>query len=277
LKSQLLDFIQRHNRLLLLTGAGVSTASGIPDYRDEKGDWKHSKPIYFQDFVSSLYARQRYWARSAAGWQRFSGASPSKTHHALAELEEAGKVSTLITQNVDRLHQRAGSREVIDLHGTLAQVVCLDCSICAPREAIQHALFQQNLELMNVSATIAPDGDVQLEDLDFNNIQIPSCEYCGGVLKPDVVFYGENVPSERVKQCFSALEQSDAMLVVGSSLMVYSGLRFVRRAHESGLPIVAINRGVTRADDLLNLKIEQDCNEVLSEVLGLLAQFENMA
>lgn len=275
METTLFDFIDQHDRLLVLTGAGVSTASGIPDYRDENGNWKHTRPIYYQDFIGSLYARQRYWARSAVGWQRFANASPGKTHYALAELEQAGKVSTLITQNVDQLHQRAGSREVIDLHGKLQQVICLDCRVRTPRGQIQHALIQQNPELIHVSATTAPDGDVQLEQLDFNAIQIPQCEHCGGLLKPDVVFYGENVPPERVRQCFSALDESDAMLVVGSSLMVYSGLRFVRKAHESGLPIAAINRGVTRADDLINLKIEQDCNDVLGEVLDRFCEYGN--
>lgn len=268
--SSLVDFIEKHNRLLVLTGAGVSTASGIPDYRDENGEWKHSQPMYFQEFVRSQHARQRYWARSTIGWRRIDRALPGKAHNALAQLESIGKVTMLITQNVDRLHQRAGSRQVIDLHGSLQQVICIDCQNWSPRSEIQQFLLQRNPQLQQTSAQSAPDGDVHLDKIEFSDIQIPQCEQCGGVLKPDVVFYGENVPAERVQDCYSALTRADALLVTGSSLMVYSGFRFVRRAHEMGLPIYAINRGVTRADNLLSMKIEQDCGDVLTEIVQAL-------
>lgn len=277
MNDSLLNFIHSHHQILVLTGAGVSTASGIPDYRDEKGEWKHSEPIYFQDFVKSETARQRYWARSAVGWIRFNKATPGKAHHALATLESAGKVSHLITQNVDQLHQRAGAQHVIDLHGSLQQVVCLDCQNLTARADIQTFLIQHNPTLRNLSAYVAPDGDAYLEDIDFSAIQIPHCECCGGLLKPHVVFYGENVPSERVKQCFAALDHSDAMLVVGSSLMVYSGYRFVRRAVELGLEVIAINRGVTRADDLLRMKIEQDCGEILTQIVQAVSAKEGVS
>jgi NAD-dependent SIR2 family protein deacetylase len=266
LKNPLIDFIQNHQQILVLTGAGVSTASGIPDYRDEKGQWKHRKPIYFDEFIESETVRQRYWARSAVGWQRFGMAKPGRAHLALAQLESEHKVSTLITQNVDNLHQRAGSLNVIDLHGNLQQVICLGCKGLRPRSDIQDFLFQHNPQLKDISAYSAPDGDAYLEGIDFSSIQIPFCEQCGGMLKPDVVFYGESVPTERVKRCYAAVDQSDAMLVVGSSLMVYSSYRFVLRAVELGLEIIAINRGLTRADDLLNMKIEQDCGEALDAV-----------
>ncbi len=266
MKKTLLNFIHNHKQILVLTGAGVSTASGIPDYRDEKGQWKHRKPIYFDEFIKSETARKRYWARSAVGWQRFGMAQPGRAHLALAQLESEGKVSKLITQNVDNLHQRAGSRDVIDLHGNLQQVICLGCKDFRPRADIQDFLLQHNPQLQEMSAGSAPDGDAYLEGIDFSSIHIPFCEQCGGLLKPDVVFYGESVPADRVKRCFSAVQQSDAMLVLGSSLMVYSSYRFVLRAVELGLEIIAINRGLTRADELLNLKIEQDCGEVLDAV-----------
>ena len=256
----------------MLTGAGVSTASGIPDYRDESGAWKYRQPMQFQDFISSDYSRRRYWARSAIGRIRFKAASPNQAHFALAQLETLGKVSLLITQNVDQLHQRAGSQRVVDLHGSLDQVVCLDCSSRVSRDVIQDFLMQHNSILNSFAPVPAPDGDAQLEQIDFSQIDIPQCDRCGGILKPDVVFYGENVPSERVKTCFDAMEEADAMLIAGSSLMVYSGYRFARRAYENGISIVAINRGVTRADNILTMKIEQDCGLVLDEAVEAISQ-----
>jgi NAD-dependent SIR2 family protein deacetylase len=273
--STLLDLFQNHNQVVVLTGAGVSTASGIPDYRDDNGAWKHSRPMEYQDFISSQTSRRRYWARSAIGLERIKSASPNKAHTALARLEALGKVPLLITQNVDQLHQRAGSRRVVDLHGTLDQVVCLDCSARVAREKVQHYLMHNNPVLENITSIPAPDGDAQLEAIDFSQIEIPQCELCGGVLKPDVVFYGESVPSQRVEVCFDALDRADAMLIAGSSLMVYSGYRFARRAHENEIPIVAINRGVTRADDILSMKIEQDCGPVLEEVVEALGSLSD--
>jgi len=263
----LIDFFENYNQVVVLTGAGVSTASGIPDYRDESGAWKHSRPMEYGNFIASDFSRRRYWAGSAIGRIRFKAASPNQAHRALARLEAMGKVSLLITQNVDQLHQRAGSKQVVDLHGTLDQVVCLDCSARIAREQVQHFLMQNNPLLQNLTSAPAPDGDSQLEQMDFSKIEIPYCRHCGGLLKPDVVFYGESVPPERVKICFDAVGRADAMLIAGSTLMVYSGYRFTRRAHEIGMPIVAINRGVTRADDILTLKIEQDCGSVLEALV----------
>ncbi|MEE8364368.1 MAG: NAD-dependent protein deacetylase [Gammaproteobacteria bacterium] len=273
--STLLDLFKNHNQVVVLTGAGVSTASGLPDYRDENGAWKHSRPMEYQDFISSQTSRRRYWARSAVGRERFKAATPNKAHVALARLEALAKVSLLITQNVDQLHQRAGSRRVVDLHGTLDQVVCLGCSSRVAREKVQHYLLRNNPVLENITSIPAPDGEAQLEAIDFSQIEIPQCERCGGILKPDVVFYGESVPSQRVETCFNALDRADAMLIAGSSLMVYSGYRFARRAHENKIPIVAINRGVTRADDILSMKIEQDCGPVLEEVVEALDSFND--
>ncbi len=266
------SFFESHNQIVVLTGAGVSTASGIPDYRDEGGAWKHSRPMEYQDFVGSEYSRRRYWARSAIARVRFKAASPNKAHTALARLEALGKVSLLITQNVDQLHQRAGSRRVVDLHGSIDQVVCLDCARRVAREELQQFLMQHNPLLENLTSVLAPDGDAQLEQIDFSQIKIPQCDRCGGILKADVVFYGESVPSERVEACFDAVNKADAMLIVGSSLMVYSGYRFARHAHEIGIPVVAINRGVTRADELLSLKVEQDCGPVLQAIVEALGE-----
>lgn len=268
--SSLVEYFEDYQNVVVLTGAGVSTASGIPDYRDESGAWKHSQPMQYQDFVSSDYSRRRYWARSAIGRIRFKAASPNGAHIALARLEAMGKLSLLITQNVDQLHQQAGSNQVIDLHGSLDQVVCLDCANSVTRDEIQLYLMQNNPLLENLSSELAPDGDAQLQPIDFSQINIPQCESCGGILKPDVVFYGESVPADRVGICLSAIDEADAMLIVGSSLMVYSGYRFVRRAHQNRIPILAINRGVTRADDMLTLKIEQDCGAALEQLAGSL-------
>jgi NAD-dependent SIR2 family protein deacetylase len=262
-----LAFIHSHKNIVVLTGAGVSTASGIPDYRDTKGDWKHSRPMEYKDFVASEYARQRYWARSALGRPRFKQAIPNAAHLALVELEAMGKISMLITQNVDGLHQLAGSRNVIDLHGRLDNVLCLQCGIRSDRDAVQACLMQRNPFFSRLSAKHLPDGDTMLEQVEFARVDIPACESCGGILKPDVVFYGENVPATSVQQSYEAIDQADALLIVGSSLMVYSGFRFARYAHEKGIAIAAINQGVTRADDLLTIKITDECGHVLTELL----------
>jgi NAD-dependent SIR2 family protein deacetylase len=267
MSSLLTDFITDHERIFVLTGAGVSTASGIPDYRDDSGNWKHQKPIEYREFVEQHEARQRYWARSLIGWQRFCRAAPNQAHQALARLEQLNRLATTVTQNVDGLHQRAGSRQVTELHGSLATVVCLDCGATIERAAMQQRLLDCNSALTDLSANSAPDGDALLNDFDHSAIDIPACESCGGVLKPQVVFFGETVPRARVQECFAALASADAMLVVGSSLMLYSGFRFIREAQRTGIPIAAINRGKTRADELLQLKVEQDCGMALNAAL----------
>jgi len=263
----LAGFIATHARLFVLTGAGCSTDSGIPDYRDTRGQWKRAQPVTLQAFTGDHAVRQRYWARSLVGWRRFGHAKPNAAHHALARLESRGKFTLLLTQNVDRLHQAAGSVNVIDLHGRLDRVRCLACDLQLPRQAFQEDLLRLNPDWAAADAMDAPDGDADLEG-DFSRFAVPPCPRCGGMLKPDVVFFGEGVPRERVEAGMQALHEADAMLVVGSSLMVYAGYRFARAAARAGKPIAAINLGRTRADDLLSLKVEQPCAQALSFLDG---------
>jgi NAD-dependent SIR2 family protein deacetylase len=260
------DFIAGHQRLFVLTGAGCSTNSGIPDYRDSDGNWKRTRPVTIQAYLGETGTRQRYWARSMVGWRRFGRAAPNGAHRALASLEAQGRCKQLVTQNVDRLHQAAGSQKVIDLHGRLDVVRCLGCGATTPRETFQDELARRNPAWLALDAADAPDGDADL-DHDFSSFVVPACEACGGVLKPDVVFFGENVPRDVVASVQDHLAQADAMLVVGSSLMVYSGFRFVRMAEERGLPIAAVNLGRTRADELLTLKVEDSCETALAFLL----------
>jgi len=261
------EFIDRHHRITVVTGAGCSTDSGIPDYRDLEGQWKRSPPMTYQVFTGTELARQRYWARSMLGWPLIAAAQPNRAHLALAALERRGKVGVLITQNVDGLHQQAGSRAVIDLHGRLDRVVCLDCRTLSDRADLQHRMIALNPAWLQHGADMAPDGDADLEGRDFSAFRLPSCEVCGGILKPDVVYYGESVPRERVEAGMAALGQSDALLVIGSSLMVFSGFRFARKACELGLPIVSVNLGRSRADDLLSLRVRERAAEALAFLL----------
>ena len=258
------EFVATHGRLFVLTGAGCSTDSGIPDYRDANGGWKRPQPVTYQAFVGELATRQRYWARSLIGWRRFGRAQPNATHHALARLEQLGKLTLLLTQNVDRLHQAAGSENVVDLHGRLDRVRCLACEQRMSRTDFQAALLPLNPAWADLDAADAPDGDADLDGQDFSRFQVPSCPHCAGLMKPDVVFFGENVPRERIAAGMRALHDADAMLVVGSSLMVYSGYRFAHAAARAGKPIAAVNIGHTRADPLLSLKIEQSCAHALA-------------
>lgn len=260
----LTDFVRHHPRLFVLSGAGVSTDSGIPGYRDDNGQWKRGAPITAQEFLRSPAARRRYWARSMVGWPTVARARPNAAHRALARLETAGAVAQLVTQNVDGLHQRAGSASIIELHGNLGRVICRDCGTEHAREAVQRTLETENPGFAQSGATVAPDGDADVELWDLESFNVPVCPDCGGSLKPDVVFFGENVPRDRVDTAMQALDGADAMLVVGSSLMVYSGFRFCERAGASGKPIAAINRGRTRADHLFALKVERSCADVLS-------------
>ena len=258
------DFLRHHRRITVLTGAGCSTDSGIPDYRDLEGRWKRSPPMTYQVFTGSDAARRRYWARSMLGWPLVAAATPNAAHHALAELERRDRSTLLITQNVDGLHQRAGSRRVIDLHGRLDRVVCLDCGAGSDRLDLQHRMIAMNPRWLQHAADIAPDGDADLDGLAFDEFRVPPCEVCGGTLKPDVVFFGESVPPQRPQQGMAALERSDALLVVGSSLMVFSGFRFARRARELGLPIASVNLGRSRADDFLTLRVQQPAAEAFA-------------
>lgn len=262
--SPLGDFIARYRPLFVLTGAGCSTDSGIPDYRDESGNWKRPQPVSFQAFMGSTAVRRRYWARSFVGWQHLRRAAPSAAHAALARLEREDRLELLVTQNVDGLHQAAGSLNVIDLHGRLDRVQCTDCHAIVPRQQLQIALLQLNPAWAGLQGRAAPDGDADLDGLAFDDFSIPSCARCDGVLKPDVVFFGESVPRPRVETAMQGLERSRAVLVVGSSLMVYSGFRFVQAAVEAGKPVAAVNLGRTRADELLTLKVSQPCGAALA-------------
>ena len=252
-------------RTVVLTGAGLSTDSGIPDYRGPGAPVR--MPMTFQDFVASHENQQRYWARSHLGWGRMRRADPNAGHLALATLDP----TLLITQNVDGLHEAAGSRRLVALHGRIADMVCLACRRTTSRARLAERLSAANPGYADLHATaeIRPDGDVELDDT--AGFVVPDCDGCGGVLKPDVVFFGENVPAPRVQQCYDAVDAltpDDTLLSVGSSLTVMSGFRFVRRAAKAGVPVVIINRGQTRGDDLATVKVHAGC----SEFLGALAE-----
>jgi NAD-dependent SIR2 family protein deacetylase len=264
-------WIAAHRRVVVLTGAGCSTASGIPDYRDEHGEWKRRPPVMFQAFRSQDSTYRRYWARAYAGWPRFTAAEPGAAHLAFAAWERAGSLAGLITQNVDGLHQRAGHEKVIDLHGRLDVVVCLTCRSRTPRASVQAALSAANTH-WRAAAASAPDGDADIDDAAIETFEPPRCEHCGGLLKPDVVFFGENVPSARYEEARDAVAGADALLVAGSSLMVYSGFRFAQQAHAAALPIAIVNRGRTRGDALAHLKIEADVGTVLTRTIGLVGR-----
>lgn len=264
-------WLERHPRLFVLTGAGVSTDSGIPDYRDTDGAWKRTPPVTWQAFTGDAATYRRYWARSHVGWPGFSASQPNAAHAALVDLERRGSLTSLVTQNVDRLHQRAGSRDVIDLHGRLDRVVCLGCGDDTPREALQVRMADANPGWRPREAGAAPDGDADIDAAAVLRFAPPHCIVCGGLLKPDVVFFGENVPRERYARALAALEAADAMLAVGTSLMVYSGFRFARIARERGMPLAILNRGRTRADDLAQLRLDADCGATLSAALATMA------
>lgn len=251
-----------------LTGAGMSTDSGIPDYRGPGSPVR--MPMTYSEFVSGAQAQQRYWARSHLGWSRMRRADPNAGHRALVALEEAGRLRMLITQNVDGLHEAAGSRSMCALHGRIAHVVCLGCRTRTSRAALHDRLVELNPRWSDRHANVEvrPDGDVDLAET--SGFRVPGCATCGGVLKPDVVFFGENVPKPRVERCYAAVDALDpnteALLVLGSSLTVMSGFRFVRRAGKAGVPVVVVNRGATRADDLPVTKLDHGTTEFLAEL-----------
>ena len=265
---QLAAWLAARANVAVITGAGVSTESGIPDYRDGDGNWKRSPPVQYRDFVESEAVRRRYWARSFAGWPMFAAARPSAAHVALAQLERAGRIGQIVTQNVDRLHQRAGSRNVIDLHGRLDVVRCLAFNHRFDRDEFQVRLRDANPDWDVAPTRIAPDGDADLEGIDFSKFNVPACEVCGGILKPDVVFYGESVPRETTAAALAAIESAAGVLVAGSSLMVWSSFRLVRTAAARGVEVVAVNRGRTRGDDLFAFKLDRECGAVLAAVAG---------
>src|SRR5690242_3034714 len=268
----------RGRRVAVLTGAGMSTDSGIPDYRGP--DSPPSNPMTIRQFTSDPVFRQRYWARNHVGWRHMDETLPNAGHRALAELEHAGVVSGVITQNVDLLHTKAGSRNVINLHGTYAQVICLDCGHTMPRATLAELLdaanpgFVERAEAVGGIA-VAPDADAVVGDT--TSFAIIDCQECGGMLKPDIVYFGESVPKDRVEEAYSLVEGADALLVAGSSLTVYSGYRFVRHAAALGIPIAIINRGRTRGDDLATVKIDSGCSEMLALLADELPAVANSA
>lgn len=252
------------DKFLILTGAGISTPSGIRDYRDSDGVRRGRQPMMYQEFLAAPESRRRYWARAMLGWPRVRKARPNAAHEALATLQQRGRISALITQNVDTLHDQAGSQDVIELHGSLHRVLCLDCGQRSERDAIQQQMEAQNPYLSGVDAVQAPDGDTLLDPAFEARFQVPRCPHCAGErMKPDVVFFGENVAQPTAARALAAAENAAGLLVVGSSLMAYSAFRLCRVIAERGKPLMAINLGKTRADDLLDLKIEGSCEELL--------------
>ncbi|UVL44192.1 NAD-dependent protein deacetylase [Pseudomonas moraviensis] len=252
------------DKFLVLTGAGISTPSGIPDYRDSDGVRRGRQPMMYQEFLSAPESRRRYWARAMLGWPRVRQARPNAAHQALATLQQRGRISDLITQNVDTLHDQAGSHDVIELHGSLHRVLCLDCGQRSPRDEIQRQMEAENPYLSGVDAVQAPDGDTLLDPAFESRFQVPQCPHCAGErMKPDVVFFGENVAQATAARAMAAAENAPGLLVVGSSLMAYSAFRLCRVIAERGKPLMAINLGKTRADELLDLKIEGSCEVLL--------------
>ncbi len=274
----LVALLRENPGTLVLTGAGMSTDSGIPDYRGPDGK-RRVTPMQHGEFVGSSEARQRYWARSYVGWQRFSRAEPNAAHAAVADLQARGVLGSVITQNVDGLHQAAGSRKVTELHGSLAEVVCLTCDHRSDRDLLQARMaeanpgFEQRVEgeapdASRVSSQIRPDGDIVLADDAVTGFHLPRCLVCGAdTLKPDVVFFGGSVPRDRVDSCYALTDAAPALLVLGSSLAVMSGLRFVRHAAKRGIPVVAVTRGPTRGDDLMSLRLDASLAPTLAELL----------
>lgn len=245
----------RGRRIAIVAGAGCSTESGIPDYRGPTAK-PDRNPITYRAFTRSAGTRRRYWARSFVGWPSMRSARPNRTHHALVELAGVAHVTGVVTQNVDRLHQAAGQRDVVELHGALAEVVCLCCGDRTHRDALQARLAARNPRWAGRADTIAPDGDADLREGDESTFEPVGCERCGGVLKPRVVFFGENVPAYTADAAWRVVDAADTLLVVGSSLTVWSGYRFVRRAAERGQPVAIVNLGPTRGDGEATLKIE---------------------
>ncbi|MFJ8542515.1 NAD-dependent protein deacetylase [Streptomyces sp. NPDC093586] len=260
----------RAGGVLVLSGAGISTESGIPDYRGEGGSLSRHTPMTYQDFTGSARARRRYWARSHLGWRTFGRALPNAGHRAVAAFGRHGLLSGVITQNVDGLHQAAGSEGVVELHGNLGRVVCLSCGALSPRRELARRLEEANAGFEPVAAGINPDGDADLTDEQVGDFRVVSCADCGGVLKPDVVFFGEAVPPRRVEHCRRLVREAASLLVLGSSLTVMSGLRFVRQAAEAGKPVLIVNRDPTRGDRHALTRVALPLGPALTTVAGRL-------
>lgn len=267
---ELAKFMEQHPKSLVITGAGISSGSGIPTYRDDSGTWKSNRPIQHAEFMRSHSVRQRYWARSFSGWPTIDRALPNSAHMALAKLEKLQFVSELVTQNVDRLHQQADHSRVIDLHGRLDQVLCMDCGATIPRAEVQQWLQANNPKLREGSGLTRPDGDADVDDALVATVKVPSCERCDGLLKPNVVFYGSSVAKDLVASIYEKISKVDLLLVVGSSLTVFSSYRFCKFAFENSVPIACINQGLTRADELFELKIANSCGDSLEALVSML-------
>lgn len=254
---------------MVLTGAGCSTESGIPDYRGEGTRQRAKNPIKWQTFRDDPMARRRYWARAYVGWNRFGRAKPNAAHLALTELESKGLIGGLITQNVDRLHRAAGSRRVVELHGALAEVRCVDCGSLEDRDAVQRRLAEANADWLSEQAELNPDGDAEVTG-DIENFSITDCTRCGGALRPNVVFFGEGVPRPTIDAAWQLFDESEVLLVVGSSLAVFSGYRFVKKAAERAMPIAIVNQGETRGDPLADVLVEGRAGQILPQLANLL-------
>lgn len=269
---RMLDVLARR-RIIVLAGAGISTESGIPDYRGA-GAARRRAPVQYQEFVRSESARARYWARSTIGWPRMRAARPNAAHRALARMERSGHVRGIITQNVDGLHHAAGSRRVVELHGSLALVRCIDCGTDVARDDFQECLLAANTDWPPLARErafdIAPDGDADLPDAMLASFHVPRCAVCAGMMKPHVVFFGENVPAAVVCDAWKVFDDGDVVLVTGSSLAVYSGRRFIDRASRDGVPIAVVNRGPTRADGVAAAKIDGALGAVLPAIADAL-------
>jgi NAD-dependent SIR2 family protein deacetylase len=261
--------VVRGGRVVVLSGAGLSTESGIPDYRGETGSLRTHTPMTYGDFTGSEAARQRYWARSHLGWRTIARADPNDGHRAVAALQARGYLSGIITQNVDGLHQAAGARDVIELHGNLDRVVCLDCGTTSAREVLDRRLRDANREFAAEATRINPDGDVELPEDIVRTFTVVPCTVCGGTVKPDVVFFGENVPKARVERCYRMIDEAAAVLVLGSSLTVMSGFRFVRHAAKSGTPVLIVNQGLTRGDPYATYRVNLPLGRALTELVHL--------
>jgi len=258
-------------RVVALTGAGISTESGIPDYRSPDALARVRRPIHGPEFVRSAAVRQRYWARAMVGWERFRLARPGAAHVAIAELEGRGVVTGVITQNVDRLHRAAGTEHVTELHGALAEVLCLDCGVLEDRDGVQARMREQNPTWIDGPSPMAPDGDAELPDELVEQFRSPVCPECGGALKPNVVLFGHNVARPVVDEAYARVDDAEALLVAGTSLAVFSGYRFLLRAADRQIPIVIVNRGPVRGEERAALKIEASTGETLSALAAHVA------
>ncbi len=266
----MIDLLMSKPHWLVVTGAGISAASGVPTYRNQRGEWQRKPPVTHQEFVANSESRQRFWGRNMIGWRFISEAQPNLAHQALVQLEQRGVVSALITQNVDRLHQRAGSCDVVDLHGRVDRVSCLDCGANQSRASLQPWFEEHNPEFAKLGGRIAPDGDADIDDLDFSRLEIPACRQCRGTLKPDAVFFGASIPRQRVVLSEALVERAAGLLVIGSSLQTYSGYRLCLSAERHGKPIALLCDGITRADKIATEKVHADCLPVLQGWLARL-------